>query len=110
MLLALIDLGKLRIISTLAILYIWCILKEFRWKWWENHILNRSIPPITVRSEEFLSRFLSDQRPLLRPPQPQLSTLRLKMLLPNLKEFFLLVFSQKSHFLSVIPVIQQLLY
>lgn len=51
MLLTLICLGKLRLISTLATLYIWYILKEFRWNWCEKHILNRSVPPITVRSD-----------------------------------------------------------
>lgn len=61
---------------------------------------NREIGGIPIR-------FISVQMPLLRPPPPpQLPTLRLKTLLQNLKEFFPLVFSQKSHFLAVILVIQ----
>ena len=115
-LLALICLWKLRIVSTLATLCIWCILKVFKRKWCEKHVLNRSsygrsIPPITEiwlnHNQVYISSVVFPKS--LNPNYP---TFRLKMLLKKQKRTFPtfvfpekpLPFSNSSHTAIIILV------
>lgn len=93
---ALICLRKLRLLSTLATLCIWRILKVFTSKWCEKkHVLNRLVPPVTVRSDSFTIKFISVQQHFPKSFNPNYPTFRLKMLKKQKRTFPTFVFPEK---------------